>query len=128
DLDIFCSNGVAWTQQAGTWGFQVRGEAEVFEAPTDLYAQIHAGQRDFTAAVAAWLDDDDRPHECRLDKALPAMWAIFAALKSARVGHQITLDRDTGFFLHPSGEGRAVEVPAGVTDNDLKALRNHLPR
>ena len=128
DLDVFCSNGVAWTQQAGTWGYQVRGEAEVFEAPTDLYAQIHAGQRDFTAAVAAWLDDDDRPHECRLEKALPVMWAIFAALKSARVGHQISLGRDAGFFLHPSGEGRAVEVPAGVTDNDLKALRNHLPR
>ena len=56
------------------------------------------------------------------------MWAIFAALKSARAGHQITLGEDTGFFLHPSREGRAIEVPAGVTDNDLKALRNHLPR
>ena len=128
DLDIFCSKGVAWTQQVGHWGYQVRGEAEVFEAPTNLYEQMQAGQRDFTAAVATWLDDDDSPHECRLEKALPMMWAIFAALKSAKLGHQITLSPDTAFYLHPSCAGKDVDVPAGVTDNDLKSLRNQLPR
>ncbi len=128
DLDFFCSNGVAWTQQVGSWGYQARGEVEVFQEPTNLYEQIHAGQRDFTAAVAAWLDDDDQPHECRLETALPVMWAIFGALKSARVGHQISLEDEPTFLLQPSTEGRSIEVPAGVTDNDLKALRNQLPR
>ena len=128
DLDIYCTNGVIWAQQKGRWGYQVRGEAEVFDEPADYFEQAYGGQRDFTAAVGAWLDDDSRPHECRLETALPVMWAIFAALKSAKLGHQITMNTDTGFFLRASREGRPIEVPAGVTDNDLKALRNQLPR
>jgi predicted dehydrogenase len=128
DLDIFCTKGVIWAQQKGRWGYQVRGEAEVFDAPADYFEQEHPGQRDFTAAVGTWLDDDNTPHECRLETALPVMWSIYAALKSAKLGHQITLNEETGFFLHPSREGRHLDVPAGVTDNDLKALRNNLPR
>jgi len=38
------------------------------------------------------------------------------------------MDTAPGFFLRASREGRLIEVPAGVTDNDLKALRNQLPR
>ena len=128
DLDIHCTNGVIWAQQKGRWGYQVRGEAEVFDAPADYFEQEHPGQRDFTAAVGAWLDDAHKVHECRLETALPVMWMIFAALKSAKLGHQISLHNDTGFFLRASREGRPIDVPAGVTDNDLKALRNQLPR
>ena len=128
DLDIYCTGGVIWAQQKGKWGYQVRGEAEIFEGPADYMEQEHPGQRDFTAAVGAWLDDPEKPHECRLETALPVMWAIFAALKSAKLGYQIPMARETGFFLHPSQAGRPLVVPAGVTDNDLKALRNGLPR
>lgn len=128
DLDITCTNGVIWAQQKGRWGYQVRGEAEVFDESADYFEQEHAGQRDFTAAVGTWLDDDSKPHECRLGTALPVMWAIYAALKSARLGHRINLAPESAFFLRASREGRAIDVPAGVTDNDLKALRNQLPR
>jgi predicted dehydrogenase len=128
DLDIWCTHGTAWAQQCGTWGYQVRGEARAVSAAADWDTQSVQGQRDFTAAVATWLDREDRPHECRLETALPVMWAIFAALKSARLGHQISLRPQTGFFLRASQPGRPIEVPAGVTDNDLKGLRNHLTR
>ena len=128
DLDIWCTKGVAWAQQRGRWGYQIRGESIVVDEPADWFTQAEAGQRDFTAAVGAWVDDPDQKHECRLETALPVMWAIFAALKSARLGYQISLQRDTGFFLEASQPGRPVEVPAGVTDNDLKALKNQLPR
>jgi len=128
DLDIFCTHGVIWAQQKGRWGYQVRGEAEVFDEPADYFEQEHGGQRDFVGAVGAWLDDESRPHECRLETALPVMWAIFAALKSAKLGHRITMNEDTEFFLRASQQGRPIGVPAGVTDNDLKALRNQLSR
>jgi hypothetical protein len=118
---------VIWAQQKGRWGYQARGEAEVHDEGADYLEQEHPGQRDFTAAVGAWLDGG-APHECRLETALPVMWSIFAALKSARVGHQINMASEPAFYLHPSREGRTLEAPAGVTDNDLKALRNHLPR
>ena len=128
DLDIWCTGGTAWAQQCGTWGYQVRGEARSASDAADWETQSVPGQRDFTAAVGIWLDDQNRPHECRLETALPVMWSIFGALKSARLGHQISLRPEAGFFLRASQAGRPIEVPAGVTDNDLKSLKNHLTR
>jgi predicted dehydrogenase len=128
DLDICCSNGMAWAQQCGTWGYQVRGQDICRSEPADWYTQSEQGQRDFTAAIAAWLDDENAPHECRLETALPVMWAVFGALKSARLGHQISLAPETGFFLKASQPGRPIDLPAGTTDNDLKALKNQLTR
>lgn len=127
DLDIVCTNGVIWAEQKGRWGYQVRGEAEIVDEPADYFEQEHPGQRDFTAAVGAWLDGG-APHECRLETALPVMWSIFAALKSARLGHRVTLEKETSFFGKPLSEGSYVDVPAGVIDGDLKALRQQLPR
>ena len=127
-LDIWCTGGVIWAEQVGTWGYQVRGESKVFSEPASWWDQSAPGQRDFTAAVGEWLDDGKKPHECRLETALPVMWAIFGALKSAKLGHQISLREDVGFFLDASRPGRPVAVPAGVTDNDLKALKSGLPR
>ena len=128
DLDIWCTNGVAWAQQLGKWGYQVRGQDRVVDEDASWHDQADPGQRDFTAAIADWLDDPDKKHECRLETALPVMWAIFGALKSVKLGYQISLRRDTGFFLEASRPGRPVDVPAGTTDNDLKALKNQLPR
>jgi len=128
DLDIWCTGGTAWAQQCGTWGYQVRGEARSASAAADWETQSVPGQRDFTAAVGTWLDDQNKPHECRLETALPVMWSIFGALKSARLGYQISLRPEEGFFLRASQPGRPIEVPAGVTDNDLKSLKNHLTR
>jgi hypothetical protein len=56
------------------------------------------------------------------------MWSIFGALKSAKLGHQISLRDEEQFIFDTSGPGRKVSVPAGVTDNDLKSLRNNLTR
>lgn len=127
-IDILCTEGLIWAEQVGTWGYQVRGDSDVFSEPASWWDQSVPGQRDFTAAVATWLDDSSKPHECRLDTALPVMWAIFGALKSAKLGCRITLQREEQFILDASQPGRTVSVPGGVTDNDLKALRNGLAR
>ena len=127
-LDIWCTEGVIWAEQVGTWGYQIRGEAEVFSRPASWWDQSVPGQRDFTAAVADWLDDPSKPHECRLETALPVMRSIFGALKSAKLGYRISLQGDEQFILDASQPGRTVTVPGGVTDNDLKSLRNNLTR
>lgn len=127
-LDIWCTNGAVWAEQVGTWGYQVRGDAKVVSEPASWWDQSMPGQRDFTAAVGRWLDDPSRPHECRLETALPVMWAIFGALKSAKLGHQISLGNQEAFYMKASQPGRSVTIPGGVTDNDLKALHSSLPR
>ena len=72
--------------------------------------------------------DDDATASAASRGTRPVMWWIFAAPKSARVGFAIPPGRDSGFFPHSSCGGGAIEAPAGVTDNDPKALGNRLPR
>jgi len=108
-LDLWCSRGRAWIAQVGTWGYQASGMAEPYSAPSNWYDDHLAGQRAFTQAVADWLDDPERAHECRLEVAERGFRALTGALHSALVRHRI-------------------DLPADVTDSDLRALRDALSR
>ncbi|MDE0552708.1 MAG: hypothetical protein OXI24_00705, partial [Candidatus Poribacteria bacterium] len=46
-------------------------------------------QRDFTQAVATWLDDENQPHRNRLEFALLGFDLIMAAYRSALIGERI---------------------------------------
>jgi predicted dehydrogenase len=108
-LDFWCTRGRAWIAQLGTWGYQAEGMADAWSDRSNWYDDQLAGQRAFTEAVADWLDDPNQPHACRLEVAQLGFAALTGALYSALVRHQ-------------------VDLPAPVTDDDLRALREALTR
>lgn len=108
-LDLWCTQGRAWIAQVGTCGYQASGMAEPWSGPSTWYEDHLAGQRAFTQAVADRLDDHNRAHECRLEVAERGFRALTGALYSALVRHRI-------------------DLPADVTDTDLRAQRDALSR
>ena len=106
-MDFWGSDGWAWQEQNRFWGYQTRSMAEPVIGHTSWEGQELAGQRDFTAAVATWLDDPEQPHLNRYELSKRGFDALMAACKSALLGQRI-------------------ELPTTVTDDEILALHRRL--
>jgi len=93
------------TQNRGYW-YQAHGMAEPVRGASSWDLQGQAGQRDFTQAVADWLDGGP-PHLNRFAVGRAVVEALFAAQKSALLGKRISL-------------------PTTFTDAEWQALRDRL--
>ena len=107
ELDLWGTQGWGWWTQNRDWGYQTAGMSQPITGDTDWMTDEPPGQRDFTRAVATWLDDDSQPHENQLENALRGFDALMAAAKSALVG-------------------RRLDLPTQVTDEDFRALEKLL--
>ena len=105
-LDVLGTDGRLFVTQNRGYCHQSRGMPEPVVADWTWEGQADAGQRDFTQAVADWLDGG-RPHLNRFELACPVMQALFAAQKSAYVGSR-------------------VELPTTFADEQWQALRDRL--
>jgi predicted dehydrogenase len=77
------------TQNAGYW-YQSKGMAEPVYGESSWDKQEETGQRDFTQAVADWLDGG-APHLNRLDLHAEAVRALHGAQKSVYVKNRVEL-------------------------------------
>ncbi|MCY3800721.1 MAG: Gfo/Idh/MocA family oxidoreductase [Chloroflexi bacterium] len=107
-LDFWCSKGRMWASQSDTWGYEL-SNGESYREDVDFQSQYLRAQAAFTRAVVDWLDDPTKVHRCNLDTTLPAIDAIFGALLSASIGHQ-------------------VQLPAQASDREIAAVRSALSR
>ena len=90
EFDFWGSRGRAWWRQNSDWGYHVEGAAvPVIEATSWAESDV-PGQREFTRAMAAWLDGDAVHLNC-FDTALQGFEAIMGAFLSAYTGQVIDL-------------------------------------
>ena len=78
-----------WWRENGSWGYQFDGMVHHFVEKTHFGEDDKFGQRDFTQAIATWLDDENQPHRNRLEYALLGFDLIMAAYRSALIGERI---------------------------------------
>ena len=105
-FDFLGSRGRLYlTQNKGYW-YQTEGMAEPVHGESSWDHQGFAGQREFTRAVATWLDGGE-PHLNRWELHRYAVEALLAAQKSVLVGGP-------------------VEIPSGYTDAEWTELRERL--
>ena len=88
ELDIWGSEGRAWTTDNGAWGWQAFGMDEPVTGPTGFIAHDDgaASQTEFTRALAAWIEDPAAGHECSLDRALRGFAILMATVRSSLTG------------------------------------------
>ena len=77
------------TQNKGYW-YQAHGMAEPAVGESSWDTQQFAGQRDFTRAVADWLDGGPE-HLNRFAVGAAVVGALFGAYKSALLGRRVAL-------------------------------------
>lgn len=94
ELDFWGTKGRAWWLQNRDWGYQAQGMSESFSAPSIWQDDSEPGQREFTRAMAHWLDDDSRVHVNCLDNALSQFNQIMGAMQSALSGEKVALPAD----------------------------------
>ncbi|MDD3925995.1 MAG: Gfo/Idh/MocA family oxidoreductase [bacterium] len=90
EFDFWGSRGRAWWRQNSDWGYHAEGTAVPVVKPTSWAESDVPGQREFTRAMAAWLDGD-AVHLNNLDTALQGFEAIMGAFLSAYTGHVVDL-------------------------------------
>ena len=90
EFNIWGSEGRAWWVQNREWGYQSYNMPSPFIKETSWDASDIPGQREFTRAMAAWLDGRE-VHLNNLDTALMEFNAIMAAFLSAQSGVPVTL-------------------------------------
>jgi predicted dehydrogenase len=95
-FDVLGSKGRVYLTQNAGWWYQTEGMSEPVHGPSSWDDQQDDGQRDFTQAVADWLDGG-APHLNRFDIAKAGFNALIGALQSA-------------------AEGRRIEFPTTLTD------------
>ena len=91
ELDFWGSKGRAWWTQNRDWGYQSAGMAEPYSAKSCWFEDDVPGQREFTRAMAHWLDDDKNVHLNCLDIALKGFDVIMGTLQSAYTGKRLKL-------------------------------------
>ncbi len=82
EVDIWGANGRAWWKQNSGWGYQIDGMAKAKTAPTGWFCSDATGQREFTRAMAAWLDGSAE-HDNSLRRALMSYELLMAIFQSA---------------------------------------------
>ncbi|MFH1568132.1 MAG: Gfo/Idh/MocA family oxidoreductase [Gemmatimonadota bacterium] len=105
-LDFLGTEGRLFLTQNGGYWYQARGMAEPVAGESSWDHQGWQGQRDFTAAVAAWLDGGP-PHLNRFEVSAAVIEALLAAQRSALLG-------------------RRLDLPTPFTDAEWHALRDRL--
>lgn len=106
EYDFWGAAGRAWWTQNRDWGYIADGMAKPHVLPTSWAADDVPGQREFTRAMAHWLDDTQVHRNC-LENSLIGFDMIMAALLSAY------LNKD-------------VVVPSDITDEIVVALERRL--
>jgi predicted dehydrogenase len=91
ELDFWGTQGHAWWLQNRDWGYVYTGMEQPFSAPSRWETDEEPGQREFTRAMAHWLDDDAQVHINCLDKSLNQFNQIMGAMLSALTGEKVAL-------------------------------------
>ena len=105
-FDFLGSKGWLYLTQNGGYKYQCEGMAQPVTGESSWDNQGWAGQRDFTQAVADWVDGGE-PHLNRFEVGK----AVFDALMGAQQSVY---------------EGRKIELPHSFTDEQWKELRERL--
>jgi len=105
-FDFLGSKGWLYLTQNGGYKYQCEGMAQPVTGESSWDNQGWAGQRDFTQAVADWLDGGD-PHLNRFEVGK----AVFDALMGAQQSVY---------------EGRKIDLPHSFTDEQWRELRERL--
>ena len=109
ELDFWGTKGRAWWLQNRDWGYQCEGMDKAFSAPSLWSEDEEPGQREFTRAMALWLDDDTQVHVSCLENALRQYNQIMGVMLSALTGETI-------------------DLPARVGDDVVKKLEKELKK
>lgn len=91
EYNFWGSQGRAWWTQNRDWGYITDGMAAPHVEPTCWGPDDAAGQREFTRAMADWLDDGRREHLNCLRNALAGFDMIMAALQSAWLNEDVAV-------------------------------------
>jgi hypothetical protein len=90
-VDLWGTKGRGWYVQDYEWGYQAEGASAIHREPITYSGETLDGQREFTRAMAQWLDDDGRPHGNALPHAMQQFDMIAAALYSAHVRRPVPI-------------------------------------
>jgi len=96
ELDFWGTKGRAWWLQNRDWGYQSEGMDKAFSAPSIWEEDHEPGQREFTRALALWLDDETKVHVSCLDNSLRQFHQIMGAMLSALTGETVALPAEVG--------------------------------
>ena len=96
ELDFWGTKGRAWWLQNRDWGYQSEGMDTSFSAPSIWLDDSEPGQREFTRAMAHWLDDDAKVHVNCLDNSLKQFNQIMGAMLSSLTGEVVALPAEVG--------------------------------
>jgi predicted dehydrogenase len=107
EFNIWGSEGRAWWVQNREWGYQSRSMPAPLVKQTSWVSSDVPGQREFTRAMAAWLDGSE-VHLNNLDTALCEFDSIMAAFVSAESGKSVAMP---------------AQIPAGVVESLEARLR-----
>ena len=94
EFDFWGAKGRAWWTQNRDWGYQSEGMLKPYLEKTSWDEDDIPGQREFTRAMAHWLDDESKAHLNCLDNTLKGFDAIMGALQSAYTGKRVKLPAD----------------------------------
>ena len=106
ELDVLGSKGRAWWCQNCNWGYQSEGMSEPFKGKTCWEEDDVPGQREFTRAMASWLDDKNDVHDNCLTKTMMGFNTIMGGLQSAFEGRQVDYPFDISPDIIQKLEGR----------------------
>lgn len=109
ELDFWGTKGRAWWTQNRDWGHQSEDMHKPHIGKTCWEEDDLPGQREFTRALAHWLDDERKVHLNCLENALRGFSMIMGAFLSAWVD-------------------REVDLPAEVSDDVVRSLEEKLKR
>lgn len=93
EVDLWAAGGRAWWTQNRDWGYQAEGMDQPVVAESLWDQQDLSGQREFTRAVARWLDGT-ATHLNSLENSLAGFDMIMAAMHSAFLGTEVPVPSD----------------------------------
>lgn len=107
EFDFWGTKGRAWWTQNRDWGYHAESMQKAYVEKSSWEGSDVPGQREFTRAMARWLDDDHNVHLNCLDNTLKGFDAIMLTLQSAYLG-------------------KRVELPCAITDDIVDKLEAKL--
>jgi hypothetical protein len=94
ELDFWGSKGRAWWKQNQDWGYESNGMDQPAVEKTGWFESDVPGQREFTRAMAHWLDDNTRIHANCLANTMKGFEVIMGIFYSALLQERIQLPAD----------------------------------
>lgn len=91
EFDFWGTKGCAWWAQNRDWGYHAEGMRQTFTEKCSWAESDVPGQREFTRAMAAWLDDGEKLHLNCLENTLKGFNLIMATLQAAYTGKRVEL-------------------------------------